>query len=129
MIASLLRKEFDVVEVVGRGDQILDTVLRTQPTAAVLDVSLPGRSGLQVLPELRQRLPLLPVVMLTTHTRPLYRKEALLRGADAFIVKATAASELLPALCFAIGERASMSSVPRGWHRCQRPRCTSASIE
>lgn len=107
MIAKFLSEQFEVVEIVGRGDQVLEAVVRTQPDAIVLDVSLPRRSGLQVLPQLRQHRSSLAVVVLTTHLSELYREEAFRRGADAYILKENAAEELLPAVCSAISARSS----------------------
>ena len=104
-IVALLSEAHDVVSIVNRGDQILDAALRCTPDAAVLDVSLPGRSGLQVLPELRDRNPSLAIVMLTTHDSPIYREEAFDRGADAYVQKRDAVEELLPALHAAMSAR------------------------
>ena len=91
---SLLAQEFDVLEAVERGDQVLEAAKRLQPDAVVLDVSLPGRSGLQVLPELRIQLPNVAIVVMTAHDEPAYQLAALRLGADAFLSK-TAGTELL----------------------------------
>lgn len=88
---SLLSREFQVVGTVDRGDLVLEAAERLLPDALVLDVSLPGRSGLQVLPELRARLPKMAIVMLTAHDEPMYRRAALRMGADAFLSKSSCA--------------------------------------
>ena len=104
-VVAVLSEAHDVVSVINRGDQILDATLRHTSDAAVLDVSLPGRSGLQVLPELRDRHPSLAIVILTTHDSPLFRKEAFDRGADAYVQRQNAIEELLLALHAAIPAR------------------------
>ena len=107
-IAALLSETLDLVCVVDRGDQVLDQMLRCRPDAVVLDVSLPGRSGLSVLPELREKNPWLAVVILTTHESPIYQEEAFNRGADAYVFKRNAVQELLPAIYAAISARRCM---------------------
>jgi DNA-binding NarL/FixJ family response regulator len=69
---------------------VLEAAQRLQPDAVVLDVSLPGHNGLQVLPALRALLPRTAIVMLTAHAEPAYRKAAYLLGADAFLSKTSA---------------------------------------
>lgn len=106
-ISTLLSAGCTEVEVVGRGDEILPAVLRFRPDAVVLDVSLPGRSGIQVLPELRHRYPDMAIVVHTTHNEPIYRAEAIRRGADAYVLKVKAEEELLPAIRYAFSMRQS----------------------
>lgn len=112
VISSLLAKEHEVSTIVGRGDEIMDAVTRDLPEALVLDVSLPGCSGLQVLPCLRKRHPRLGIIVLTTHSDPVYQLEAQRRGADDYLLKMRAFAELLPAIQRAVASRAAESAVP-----------------
>lgn len=112
-LAALLHTECDAVDLVSRGDEVLDAVLRLQPDAVVLDVSLPGRSGLHVLADLRNRHPALALVVLTTYEDPIYQSEAVRRGADAYIVKRRAIEELLPAVRHSITTRQATVPVLR----------------
>jgi len=61
----LLAHGIDVVET-GDGTTVLDLVRENKPDCIVLDVMLPGKSGMQVLEELRQQDKVTPVVILTT---------------------------------------------------------------
>lgn len=97
-IVQLLAEACDVVGVVKRGDEIAAAAGQLAPDVILLDIALPGVSGLQVLPGLRASLPATGIVMLTSHADPLYRKEAFRRGADGYVVKGQAVTELLPAI-------------------------------
>ena len=111
-ITPVLAQSFDVVGVIEHGNDVLKAAARVQPDIVVLDIALPGRTGLQLLPDLRQALPQASIVMLTTYTEPLYREEALRRGADTYVTKHRAARELLPAIWAAIVARAKQHAPP-----------------
>lgn len=65
-LQSVLRgSDFEIVGVETRGDRVPDAVARAQPDILILDISMPGRSGLDVLTELRERGDPCRVVMLT----------------------------------------------------------------
>lgn len=97
-IARLLCTSCTIAGSVDRGDLVLEAVERLKPDAVVLDISLPGRSGLQLLPDLRFAHSELLIILLTNHDSPAYREAAKERGADAYVLKQNAASDLLPAL-------------------------------
>lgn len=97
-IQGLLAAEYELTAAVERGDELLAAAHRERPEIVVLDVSLPGLSGLQALPSLRAQLPGVCLVVLTAHDSAFYRREASQRGADGFVVKGRAFTDLLPAL-------------------------------
>ena len=101
-IASVLSREHDLIAIVGNGNEILPATERLSPEAIVLDVSMPGRSGLQILPELRIRMPFVAIVVLTAHSEPIYIEEAFCRGADGYVLKCNLIKDLLPTICNAI---------------------------
>lgn len=86
-------------EVMGHGDgaSALDAVARIAPDVLVLDVMLPGRSGLDVLRDLRQApdTAALPVLMLTAKGGAKDRELALELGANAFLSKPFANAEMV----------------------------------
>lgn len=88
-LALLLGMEDDleVVAQVAAGDEIVDTALTHRPDVALLDIELPGRSGLDAAAELRDRLPGCRVLVLTTFGRPGYLRRAMEAGASGFMVK------------------------------------------
>jgi two-component system, NarL family, response regulator DesR len=107
-LSSLLALEEDiqVVSEVGRGDQVLDAARRAQPDVALLDIGLPGASGLDVAAALHTELPCVRVLMLTTFNRPGYLRRAMEAGAAGFLLKDAPASELGRAIRAAVaGER------------------------
>ncbi len=72
---------------VSTGDQVVPEALRTQPDAALLDIEMPGRSGLDVAADLRDKLPSCKVLILTTFGRPGYLRWAMGAGASGFLIK------------------------------------------
>ncbi|NGN65686.1 response regulator transcription factor [Streptomyces sp. A7024] len=99
-LAALLSLEddLDVVAQVSRGDEVLEAARSAEPDVALLDIEMPGRTGLDAAAELRDALPGLKVVILTTFGRPGYLRRAMESGADAFLVKDAPAAELADAV-------------------------------
>jgi DNA-binding NarL/FixJ family response regulator len=64
----------------------------------LLDISMPGKSGLDVLKELKERSPDLPVLMFSMHPEEQYAVRALRDGASGYLTKASAAEEMLDAI-------------------------------
>lgn len=69
-----------------------------QPNVILLDINLPGLTGLEALPALRQAAPAARVLMLTMHDDPGYLRQALRQGAAGYILKKAADSELIAAV-------------------------------
>ena len=95
-LASLLALEPDlrVVAEVARGDQVIAAATAARPDVVLLDIELPGRSGLDVIEELLQALPGARVVVVTTFGRPGYLSRAMAAGARGFLVKDDPVSQL-----------------------------------
>jgi DNA-binding response OmpR family regulator len=101
-IASFVRKGLEaqgfVVDVAHRGDEGL-TLATTRPyDAAVLDIMLPGRDGLSILRNLRERKVSLPVILLTARSELNERLEGLNLGADDYLTKPFHIEELIARL-------------------------------
>lgn len=81
----------------GNGATALEAVARVAPDLVVLDVMLPGRSGLEILRDLRGRPATaeLPILMLTAKGQAKDRETALELGADAYLTKPFSNAELL----------------------------------
>ena len=91
---GLTRGGFEVV--VAEDGEVGLFLALTEPLAAVvLDVTLPGRSGLELLTELRRTDARLPVVMLTGHDDPAARRACLDAGASGFVAKPLVFATLL----------------------------------
>jgi two-component system response regulator DesR len=107
-LASLLGLEDDleVVAQVARGDEVVATALVATPDVALLDIEMPGATGLEAAEALREGLPECRVLILTTFGRPGYLRRAMERGAAGFLLKDAPAHELADAIRRAMaGER------------------------
>ncbi|MFD5470384.1 response regulator [Streptomyces sp. NPDC127105] len=99
-LALLLGMEDDmeVVAQVSAGDAVVDAALTHRPDVALLDIELPGMSGLDAAAELRERVPDCQVLILTTFGRPGYLRRAMEAGAGGFLVKDGPVEELAAAV-------------------------------
>jgi two-component system, NarL family, response regulator DesR len=82
-----LEEDLEVVAEVAAGDQVLAAALDARPDVALLDIEMPGLSGLEAAALLREALPGCRVLMVTTFGRPGYLQRALAAGARGFVVK------------------------------------------
>ena len=90
-----LQQEGHAVDVLHEGSKAGEQALAVDYDAVVLDVMLPGRSGFQVLRDIRARKASLPVLMLTAKDSVEDRVAGLDAGADDYLVKPFAFSELV----------------------------------
>jgi len=90
--------DLQVVAEVARGDEVLDAVLATRPAVLLLDVRLPGASGIEVLREVRAAAPETRVVMLSAFADPDYVGAALAAGAAGYLLKTAPAGEVAQAI-------------------------------
>jgi DNA-binding response OmpR family regulator len=79
----------------GRGDTGMATAVQSEFDLLLLDLVLPGASGLEVLAEVRKTRPTLPVIILSAKGEEQNRVEGLKRGADDYVVKPFSVNELL----------------------------------
>jgi two-component system, NarL family, invasion response regulator UvrY len=80
------------------GQEGIDLVSRGEYSLVLLDISLPGRNGLDVLGQIRQLQPKLPVLVLSMHPDEQYAVRALRGGASGYVNKASAGEELKGAI-------------------------------
>ncbi len=99
-LAALLGLEGDmtVVAQVARGDEVLAAARAHAVDVALLDIEMPGMTGLDAAAALHRALPGVRVVILTTFGRPGYLRRAMEAGASAFLVKDAPAAELAAAV-------------------------------
>ncbi len=93
-----LEDDIEVVAQVGDGTGIVPTARRTRPDVALLDIELPGCSGLDAAAQLRTAVPECRVLILTTFGRPGYLRRAMEAGARGFLVKDGPVEELAAAI-------------------------------
>jgi two-component system response regulator DesR len=107
-LASLLGLEPDieVVAQVARGDEVVAAAVGTRPDVALLDIEMPGATGLEAAVALQGELPDCRVLILTTFGRPGYLRRAMEGGASGFLLKDAPADQLSAAVRRAMaGER------------------------
>ncbi|HEU4699982.1 MAG TPA: response regulator transcription factor [Gemmatimonadales bacterium] len=95
-IRHVLEREpgFTVVAEAGTGEEALARALEARPDVVLLDITMPGESGLQTAARLRRQLPEARVLILSMHDNPEYVMEAVRSGAHGYLLKDTAATDL-----------------------------------
>ena len=88
-LADLL-KEVPGVQLVGRANdapEAIHSIVKTNPDAVILDLQMPGGSGLDVLRSIRRSHPSVWVLICTNYPYPQYREECIAAGANYFLDK------------------------------------------
>ena len=80
------------------GPQALDAIASERPDVAVVDISLKGRDGLELVRDLKARLPDLGVLVFSMHEESLYAERALRAGASGYLMKQQPIEEVITAL-------------------------------
>ncbi|MCX4527889.1 MULTISPECIES: response regulator transcription factor [unclassified Streptomyces] len=93
-----LEPDIEVVAQVARGDEVLAAARAHDVNVALLDIEMPGMTGIEAAAALRGALPGLGIVILTTFGRPGYLRGAMEAGASAFLVKDAPAAQLADAV-------------------------------
>jgi len=87
-----------VVDEASNAAETIEKVRRLQLDILLLDISMPGRSGLDVLLELKRDFPQLPVLILSLHPEDQYALRMLKAGASGYVTKESASDELVQAI-------------------------------
>lgn len=99
-LGKLLEPHFDLVGTAGDGRAAVEAAERLRPDVVLLDISMPLLNGIDAARQLRKRLPEAKIIVLSMHADPLYVSEAFRAGCSGYLLKRSAASELV----FAIDE-------------------------
>ncbi len=95
---SLLEPEFQVVGIVTDGRSLIKSAQTLKPDVVLLDIAMPHLNGLDAAEQIRQKLPSAKLVFLTMNTAADIAAEAFRRGASAYVLKHSAAEELVTAI-------------------------------
>jgi DNA-binding NarL/FixJ family response regulator len=82
---------------VGNGDEVMSHLGKSPTSLLVLDISMPGRSGMDVLRDVKHAYPRMPVIILSCQPEDQYAVRCLRAGAAAYINKESASEELAKA--------------------------------
>jgi two-component system invasion response regulator UvrY len=117
-LEQMLGRRFEIAGVAYAGDELLTLLQRTPADGLLLDLSLPGRSGLDILPDIRALQPDLKVLVLTMHADRVLAEASLAAGALGFVPKDAGLEELELALSHVLAGRRYVSPrVPKTSHR------------
>ena len=95
---KLLEPEYEVVGTVSDGRELLAAAPKLQPEVIVTDIAMPNLNGLDACRKLRKVLPEVKLVFLTVNEDPDLVAEAIRIGANGYLLKSSAASELFQAI-------------------------------
>lgn len=90
--------DLQVIGEAGSGREVLSLAAQLQPNLILLDLSMPGLGGLEVVSLLRRSLPSARILILTMHDDESYVRQALREGASGYLLKKAADNELLDAI-------------------------------
>jgi len=90
--------DFQIVAEAGTAEEALVQVAHHHPDVAILDIQLPGRSGLDACRDIRKQFPQTRVVILTSHVSDSFTEQALRAGASGYVLKQVGNEELMRAI-------------------------------
>ena len=90
--------DIEVVAEAADGREAIQQVHRIRPDVAVVDISMPGLDGLEVISQLRHDYPKLPILILTMHEEEQYVVRAIAAGANGYLTKRSAPEQLVKAI-------------------------------
>lgn len=99
-VRVMLDAEPDLVVVgeAGEGRDGVREVARMQPDVAIVDLKMPGVSGLGAIPEIASRAPRTAIIVFTMYNNPVYVYEAMRSGASGYVLKSATREELVRAV-------------------------------
>jgi DNA-binding NarL/FixJ family response regulator len=108
-VDALLRESFDVVGLESDGQAALESTLKLSPDLVVLDISMPGMSGIEVAKELKSRGNNAKILFLTVRDDSDILASALAAGGLGYVAKVLMDSDLIPAMNEALAGRVFIS--------------------
>ena len=106
---NLLEPEFDVVGIADNGRALLQLASELKPEIVILDIAMPQLNGLDAGKQIKHLLPATKLVFLTMNMSPEVAAEAFRSGASAYVVKSSAASDLVRAIRRALRSESYLS--------------------
>lgn len=91
-------EDISIVLEAGNAREVLEQIKKEDLDVVILDITLPGKSGLELLKDLKRDHPRLPVLMLSMHPEERFAIRALKAGASGYVTKESAVEELIKAV-------------------------------
>lgn len=104
-VSTLLENSFEVVGTVSDGQAAIDAILELEPDLVILDISMPGKNGLEVARELKSLANPIKIVFLTVHEDDDIVAACVSAGANGYVVKSQMDSDLILAINDALAGR------------------------
>jgi DNA-binding NarL/FixJ family response regulator len=89
---------FAVCGEAGNAAEAMDVIRELDPDLAIVDLSLPGANGIELIKNIRAEFPKLPILVLSMHDESLYALRALRAGADGYVMKHEAMANVIQAI-------------------------------
>ena len=113
-IAKLLENDFDLIGTVSDGRSLVAAVRDRHPDVVLLDISMPVLNGLEAARQIRKDSPAAKLIFVTVHSDTPYVIEAFRAGASGYVLKRSAASELLTAVHQVLDNSVYLTPLIRG---------------
>ena len=89
---------FAVCGEAGNASEGIDVIRQLGPDLAIVDLSLPGANGIELIKNIRTEFPKLPILVLSMHDESLYALRALRAGAEGYVMKHEAMANVIQAI-------------------------------
>ena len=89
---------FEVCGEAGNAAEAMDVIRKLDPDLAIVDLSLPGANGIELIKNIRAEFPKLPILVLSMHDESLYAVRALRAGANGYVMKHEAMANVVQAI-------------------------------
>jgi DNA-binding NarL/FixJ family response regulator len=113
-ISKLLENEFDLIGTVADGRALVAAVRERHPDVILLDISMPVLNGLEAARQIRKDSPTAKLIFVTVHSDTPYVIEAFRAGASGYVLKRSAAAELLTAVHQVLDNNVYLTPLIRG---------------
>jgi DNA-binding NarL/FixJ family response regulator len=90
--------EFAVCGEAGNAAEAMEVIRKLNPDMAIVDLSLPGANGIELIKNIRAEFPSLPILVLSMHDESLYALRALRAGGDGYVMKHEAMANVIQAI-------------------------------
>jgi DNA-binding NarL/FixJ family response regulator len=97
-IRGLLETMFEAVVMVADDTSLFDTAARLDADLIVVDLSLPVSRDVNIVRRLKERFPECKLIVLSVHEEPIAVEKVMAAGAQGFVLKRSAATDLIPAV-------------------------------
>jgi len=110
-LRMMLEPEFELAGVVEDGQSLLTAAAKLKPDLILLDIAMPALNGIDAARQLRRIVPSAKLIFLTMHADADYITEAFRTGASGYLLKRSAASELMNAIREVLNGRSYISPI------------------